>query len=194
MKTIMKCTLVATFMLSAITASASEVRFNVFTDSPKNVIVKIDTRFNEANVRLTNKYNNVIFSEEVPNTKTYFKKLNMENLENGIYLLTAENTLRAISYRITVFENEVKVSDRKENVKPVFRKSGAKVYLNLLNLEKSKVDIKVYDSENRLVFSEVSKNELIVEKAFNFENAYKDSYTVVVKDNLNTYYEDIVVK
>ena len=55
------------------------------------------------------------------------------------------------------------------------------------------MEIKVFDSDNRTLFSEVVENENIVSKAFNFETAHEDRYTVVVKDGENTYYEDIVV-
>ncbi|WP_297796565.1 hypothetical protein [uncultured Eudoraea sp.] len=77
--------------------------------------------------------------------------------------------------------------------KPVFKKKGAIIFLNLLNLEGKDVQIKVYDSNNRTLFNEVIENQSIVAKAFNFETAHKDSYTVVVKDSEKTYYEYIAV-
>lgn len=82
---------------------------------------------------------------------------------------------------------------RIENTKPVFRKKGAIVFLNLLNLEGRDIQIKVFDSDNRTLYKEVIENETIITKAFNFESAHEDHYTVVVKEGKNTYYEDIVV-
>ena len=67
------------------------------------------------------------------------------------------------------------------------------LFLNLLNLDGEDVQIKVFDSDNRTLFSEVIKNESIVTRAFNFETAHEDRYTVIVKDCENTYYEDIAV-
>ena len=77
---------------------------------------------------------------------------------------------------------------------PVFVKKGDKLFVNLLNLSQEKVTLKVYDSENRLVFSESIEGELVVEKAFNFEKAFEDEYKVVVSDNAGTYSETILVK
>ncbi len=82
---------------------------------------------------------------------------------------------------------------KKENTRPVFRKKGDVVYMNLLNLDLEKVNIKVYDSEKRLLFSEVVEGKLIVEKAFNFKKAVEDSYTIVVKDSEGTYSEKLLV-
>ena len=77
---------------------------------------------------------------------------------------------------------------------PVFVKKGDTLLMNLLNLSQEKVTLKVYDSEGRLVFSEKIEGEVVVEKAFNFENAFVDEYTVVVADSLGTYKEKVSVK
>ncbi|MGB5430925.1 hypothetical protein [Eudoraea sp.] len=90
-------------------------------------------------------------------------------------------------------KNKKTALKRSENTKPVFRKKGSRLFLNLLNLDGKDVQIKVYDSDNRTLFSEVIENESIVTKAFNFESAHEDRYTVVVKDEKNTYYDYIVV-
>ncbi|NAY93269.1 hypothetical protein GTQ34_15265 [Muricauda sp. JGD-17] len=77
---------------------------------------------------------------------------------------------------------------------PVFVKKGDKLFMNFLNLSQEKVTLKVYDSENRLVFSESIEGKLVVEKAFNFEKAYEDEYRVVVSDASGSYSETVSVK
>ena len=90
-------------------------------------------------------------------------------------------------------DTELEVLKSADKGKPIFRKKGDKVYLNMLNLQGDKVQIKVFDSNNRLLFKQTVEKET-VEKAFNFERAYSDSYTVVVKDSEGTYSEKIFVK
>ncbi len=77
---------------------------------------------------------------------------------------------------------------------PFFRKAGDKLYLNFFNREMGDVQIRVIDSENRIVYSETLKSTLVVEKAFNFEKAEEDRYKVIVKDGDQTYAEYYVVK
>ncbi len=77
---------------------------------------------------------------------------------------------------------------------PVFVKKGDKLLLNLLNVTQGTVLLKVYDSENRLVYSESIEGEMVIEKAFNFERAYEDEYTVVVVDKLGTYKETMEIR
>ncbi|UJH68025.1 hypothetical protein [Allomuricauda sp. SCSIO 65647] len=80
------------------------------------------------------------------------------------------------------------------DVDPVFVKKGNKLFMNLLNLDQEKVTIKVYDSEGRIVFEETLEGEIVIEKAFNFERAYEDDYTVIVVDNNETFSEKVTVK
>lgn len=89
---------------------------------------------------------------------------------------------------------EIERLTKKETTRPVFKQKGDKLYMNLLNLDLEKVNIKVIDSNNRVVFSEVIEGELLIQKAFNFEKAFEDNYTVVVKDSEGTYKEKLLVK
>ncbi len=77
---------------------------------------------------------------------------------------------------------------------PTFRKKGDKLYMNLLNLDQEKVTIKVYDGSGRIVYKETFENSLVIEKAFNFEKAFEDDYTVVVFDDNKKFKEVVVVE
>jgi len=89
---------------------------------------------------------------------------------------------------------EVEKNLVKVNLDPVFVKKGQKVMINLLNVSKGKVLLKVYDSHNRVIFDEAIDGDIVVEKAFNFEKAFEDKYTIVVVDKFGTYKETMVVR
>ncbi|WP_222983634.1 hypothetical protein [Flagellimonas meishanensis] len=91
-------------------------------------------------------------------------------------------------------KSEVEKRLIKVELDPVFVKKGNTLLMNLLNLSQEKVTLKVYDSENRLIFIESVEGKLVVEKAFNFEKAYEDKYKVVVSDKSGTYSETVLVK
>lgn len=100
--------------------------------------------------------------------KTYGKKVNAKNeVEKNIITLKSD---------------------------PTFRRKGNKVLMNLLNLTEGKVIVKVVDSEGRVVYKENFEGEIIIEKAFNFNKADKDEYTVVVVDKLGTYKEKVAIR
>lgn len=158
----------------------------------KSLVFEMDAQ-KETDIKLFDDANNTIYSESITAT-SYSKRFNLKNLVDGRYYFTTEDALRKVTYTILVQNKDVKILSKKENVKPVFKTKDQVVYLNLLNLSKKDVKIEIYDSSNRLVFNEKRENEMIIEKALNFNKAYADQYTVVVEDSENTYYESIVVK
>ncbi|WP_437399622.1 hypothetical protein [Flagellimonas lutimaris] len=93
-----------------------------------------------------------------------------------------------------VAKYEVEKNLVKVNLDPVFVKKGQKIMMNLLNVSKGKVLLKVYDSEDRLVFDEAIDGDIVVEKSFNFEKAFKDEYTIVVVDKFGTYKKTMEVR
>ena len=159
----------------------------------KSLIYELDSTSGVSKIELMDADNNVIYLENIENV-SYTKKFNLKNLKDGLYYFTTEDSLKTIIYTIEVDGSDMKILKRKENSKPVFKEENGMVYLNLLNLDKNDVKIEVFDSSDRLVFSEERVNEMIIEKAFNFTKAYEDSYTVVVSDSNNTYYEVVAVQ
>ena len=137
---------------------------------------------------------NIIYSEKVSGKTSYFKKFDLVNLKSGTYFFITKDDLRVIKYTVVVDGSDIVIRDKKERTKPFFRRKGAMLYLNLLNLDMGEVQIKVYDSDNRIVFKEILESQLVVEKAFNFKKAFQDNYTVAVTNGNATYYENILVK
>lgn len=181
-------------MFVTTTSIANEEKLSLVTKTDaKSLIYELDSTSGATKIELIDADNNVIYFENIENV-SYTKKFDLKNLKDGLYYFTTEDAMKTIIYTINIAGADVKITKRKENSKPVFRKENGKVYLNLLNLSKKEVEIQVYDSSNRLLFSEKHVNEMIIEKAFNFTKAYEDSYTVLVRDSNNTYFEDIVVK
>lgn len=84
-------------------------------------------------------------------------------------------------------KNEVEKNILKLRKDPTFKKKGDKILMNLLNLSEGKVILMVVDDQGRELFKDVIEGELIVEKSFNFRNAYDGEYTIVVVDYNGTY-------
>lgn len=193
MKKVIRTITAAALLFSMTIGTAKEPKVAIDGNS-KNLMLEWDIQSQETFINFADADGNIIYSEHLSNVETYAKKLNLTTLEDGNYFLSIENTLRQIDYTIVIGEGRINIAERKENTKPVFRIKNEMVYLNLLNLEKEKVSITVLDSDDRVVFNEIIRNETLVQKAFNFEDAYSDTYTIMVKDRKDTFYENITVK
>lgn len=193
MKNIVKITTVVAFMLATVAGMAREPKLNVLSaGKAKSVVLTMEASSKGVQILLMDADLNVIYAENM--SEGFFsKKLNLKDLEDGKYFLSADDNLKRYSYTILLDDNNVKIVEADEDVKPFFRKTEKMVFLNYLNLDKANLSIKVYDAENRTVFSQEMSEEMIVEKAFNFTDAFPGTYTVVVKTAGKTYTEEFVV-
>lgn len=194
MKTVLKFTVTMALMFITVVGMARDSKLSVVVEkTQKSLFFELEGQSSGTVIHFMDANKNSIYSETISASVNYARKFDLVNLPDGVYVLKADNAQYVYWYTITITGDEVVVSESEESAKPIFKHDGDKVFLNLLNLDKSDVEISVYDSENRLVFTEIMENQMIVEKAFNFEKAYEDVYTLIVKDDLNKYYEDIVV-
>lgn len=181
-------------MFVAATALAKEPRLSLTPNEEKSLNFKMDTTPEQTLVTIVDTNGEVIFTEKIATGKTYSKKFDLKNLPDGSYFLEVEDTLKEKVFAFVIQNSKVIIAEGKENAKPVFRNKNGKVFLNLLNLKNEVVKIKILDSDNRVVFQETIVDEIVIEKVFNFEDAFKDNYTVVVQNKKDTYFEDVSVE
>ena len=193
MKKVVRSLATVALMFVVATSTAKEPTLSVTSNADKSIQFEMDASTAQTVVSIVDIEGVIMYSEKVGDAEAYSKKFNLRNLPDGKYLLKVEDSLKETIFEFGIYDSIVRIADRNENVKPVFRKNGQKVFLNLLNTDMQDVQIKVYDSENRVIFDETVVDTFLVEKAFNFENAFEDTYTVIVKDGKNTYYENLVV-
>lgn len=193
MKNLVKFTTVVAFMFATVAGMAREPKLNLLSaGKAKSVVLTMDASSNGVQVKLMDSDLNVIYSEKM--TQGHFsKKLNLKDLTDGVYFLSADDNMTKYSYTIVLDNNDVKIVESDEDIKPFFRKTDNMIFMNYLNLDKSKLSIKIYDTESRTVFTQEVADEMIVEKAFNFADAFPGTYTVTVKSGGKTYTEEFVV-
>lgn len=194
MKKVVRSIAVVALMFVAATSMAKEPKLSVANTTEKSLIFEMEDPSKQTIISIQDAEGVIIYSENVADVATYLKKFDLRNLPNGDYVLRVEDTLKVTVFEFDINDSKVSIAEKKENVKPVFKKNGQKVFLNLLNSDKEEVKITIYDSVNRVVFKETVSNTFLVEKAFNFEKAYEDTYRVVVTNGVDTYYENISVK
>ncbi|CAM4186669.1 hypothetical protein ZORO111903_06030 [Zobellia roscoffensis] len=193
MKKVVRTAAMIALLLTTTVGFASEPKLSVVpNENVKSFVYELDAHAGRTTIKFMDEEQNVIFFETVEKAD-YAKKFDLSNLKDGLYFFKSEDELSSVSYTISVKGSDVEVIDKKENSKPVFRIKGKMVFLNLLNLDSKDVEIKVFDSSNRLVFSEKRENQMVIEKAFDFTKAYEGEYTVVVRDSKETYYKEVSV-
>ncbi|MBD0852158.1 hypothetical protein [Maribacter arenosus] len=194
MKTIKKLTLSTAFLFITAFGMANKIDLRIVKDEDsKTLVFRYDNLSTDATLKFIDEQGNVIFAEALEDKTEYLKRFNLNSLETGTYFLEVEDAVKETEYTILVEDSGISIENKLEKNKPVFRKKDGMVYLNLLNLSKKEVEIKVIDNNDRVVYNQVFKNEGLIEKAFNFKNAYSGRYNIIVKNFNDKYFEEMIV-
>ena len=102
-------------------------------------------------------------------------------------------TIKKLTVAVVIMFSTLGSFANDKTTESIFLKKEDKVFVNLYNLDKQKVEIKIYDSEHRVVYTETITDSLLVKKVFNFEDAFEDSYTLVITKQGETYKKNILV-
>jgi len=115
-------------------------------------------------------------------------KTNWKHLSAALLILAGTAEAGAVSP-----DSDRKPVEERSISTPAVQARGKKVYVNLLNLQGESVTVKVYDEESRLLYFKNFEEAPVIEKAFNFEEAYEGTYSVVVNDGEATYSASVEV-
>lgn len=195
MKNSIKGSVAFALLFTTLTAMANEPKIDVNpSNEAKSLVLEMDAVAGTSQLRLTDAKDNVFHYENILEGP-YAKKFNLRNLENGTYYLTIENPSKKVVYTINLKNRETKITNKKESTHiPVLRTFGDRIYLNLWNGDLNTVRVKVYNGNNEEVEDQIFNGNLTVGKIYNFENALKDNYSVVVQDGIKVYRQSISVE
>jgi len=195
MKKFLKSTAVLIVLLATTAAMATKPKIDLKTgNDAKSLVLELDAAFGTSEIRLTDSNDNIVHFENISESY-HSKKFNLKNLENGTYYFSIENPLKKVVYTLTLKNREIKITNKNSSSQiPVLRKSGDRIYFNLLNKDLNTVRVKVLNGNSEPLKSQVFKDDLTIGQVFNFENALEDNYTVVVQDGKNVYHQSIAVK
>jgi hypothetical protein len=147
-----------------------------------NQIEKIDLSIYDAEGKM-------IHSEMVDSKKNVSRTYDLKDLPDGTYFLQAESELKISKYKISVIGTAATLSENaiSEVYKPVFVDKKGLVALNILNLDKSPVNIKIFDNEDNEVYDSAILTDQNINKFFDVKNIKFETYTFVMTYNNKTF-------
>ena len=197
MKKFLKFSLVFALVLTAIGAHASDVDFSLNVKKGKgktvsfalNQVKKIDLSIYDANDKL-------IHTETVNSKGNINRTYDLEALPNGTYFLEAETAMKIARYTITVVDETASLSTEvlTEVFKPVFVNKDGKVGLNILNLDKSPVGIKIFDADANEVYNTTLLDTQNVNKFFDITTFPSENYTFEMSYDNKVFFKTIALK
>jgi hypothetical protein len=124
----------------------------------------------------------LIHSEKFDSQKNINRTYDLKALPEGTYFLEAESDTKISTYEISVVGATAKLSDNpvSEVYKPIFVNKKGLVRVSFLNLDKSPVNIKIYDKANNEVYDSNVIMDQDVKKLFNINQIDDEQYTFVM--------------
>lgn len=195
MKNILKSFVALSLLFVTTTGLANKPEISLTTASDsKSLVVALEEQTLASKIELTNANKQIIYSENIAKNNCS-KKFNLKDLRAGTYFFSIENAISSVVYTLKINQNKVEIANKeKSSIVPVIRKSNKKVTINLYNPDQKRVHILITDSSDRVVYKESTSGKLTIEKAFNFEKAVKDRYTIKVIDGKKTYKKSITIE
>ena len=192
MKKILKFSLVLVVALTAMNVHAGNLKFtlDVKEEKGKKVTFAIN-KMNKVDLSIYDVEGKMIHSEKVNSKKNINKTYDLKALPDGTYFLEAECDMKISRYEISVVGETASLSTSAilEIYKPIFVNKKGLVWVSILNLDKSPVNIKVYDRENNEVYDSDVLLDQDVRKVFDINKIQDEEYTFVM-----TYKDRTVMK
>ena len=193
MKKVIRSIAVVALMIATTTGMAKEPKL-VTDGTSKSVSFEWETQLLNTSLKIYDENGVIVHSDYIKNAEDYARRFDLTPLKEGMYFLKIQNGTKEMIYSLRLNTDNVAILGIEENNKPAFRRKDGRVYMNYLNAEIDAVEVRVTDANGNLLFEETFEDIFVVEKAFNFKEAFKGDYTIAVTTSENAYYETVSIK
>lgn len=124
-----------------------------------------------------------ILLEEEVTKEEYAKVFNLNELEDGNYKLVILTGVRETEQPIAITRTglSMNINERQEFFTPTLRMHDQLLDLSMLNNHLTSFTLQLEDAEGNLVFEDVVRNVVKVEKRYNLSQLPDGEYTVIMK-------------
>ena len=175
--------------LTAFGASANEKDFSLKVKSEKGKTVSFS--INEAkniNLSIYGKNNETLFDEKINSNGVFNRTYDLNAFPEGNYVLEVETDAKLAQYEIRISGATATISEKAitEVFKPVLTKGDGFVTLNVSKLDKSPIEVQVFDENSTELYSGVITDKASISKKFdtNTTGAQRLTFIVRYKDQM----------
>ena len=185
MKGLVKTNLVIVVMFTTMLSFANE-----FTTLTKEKTKKI-TNVTFENVKkgsmllIKDHYGLILFKELIENSGEYSKGFDLTALPDGNYYFELDKEVEIKIIPFEVLSNVVAFDKTKESTinKPFVTFKEGRLLVSKLALENQPLEIKIYDKDSNLIYSEKLLNGKILERIYDVSKVEKGNYKIVMKSD-----------
>lgn len=162
----------------------------------KKFYLSLENVSSQTSIKILDNEGFVLIEDKANASEPFEKIFNLENLKNGVYTLIIESDFKETVQPIVVTNRALIVDEnkREEYFPAIIRQEKSNVNVSLLNPTKSLVSFSIVNRQGELVFKEMLKDQLVVEKSYNLTQLSGGYYTVVVDTSNGVYTKDVSLR
>lgn len=197
MKKFLKIGIAAALLLStaSVFANDGDLKLKVKGEKEKFIRFSID-KANDVNLSLVASDNEVVFQEQIHADAATSRVYDLNALPDGNYFLKLESDSTLTEYKVAIKDGETIVSDPsvKETFKPVLKRVGDEIVLEVENKNQEPIEVQIYNEYNDGMYTDVFKNKSKFTKKFNVSQTDAESLTFIVKVAKQRYVKTISLR
>lgn len=183
MKKILKFSLVllVAFTSMGMHAGTPDFTLNVKKEEGKKVTFALKEMDN-VTLSIYDAEEKLIYSEKVESPSNSYKTYDLRALPDGTYFLETESDTKISRYKISVQGKTAVLSAHavSEIYKPTFVNKKGLVWISVLNMDESPVNIKIYDKAKNEVYDSDVIVDQNVKRVFDINKIKDEEYTFVL--------------
>lgn len=163
-------------------AGTAEFTLDVKKEQGKKMVTFALNKMSKVDLSIYDAEGKLINFEKVDSQKNINRTYDLRALPEGTYFLEAESDMKISRFEISVVGEIATLSANpiSEIYKPTFVNKKGLIQLTFLNLDKSPVNIKVYDKANNEVYDSDVILDQDVKKVFDINKINDEEYTFVM--------------
>jgi len=183
MKRLVKTSLVIVVMFATMLSNANE--FPLLTKERTKIIKNITFENVKQGSLLIIKDSNemILYKELIEKSGAYSKGFDLTALPNGNYYfeLDKQVEIKVIPFTVKASIVEFKKDEEYKIFKPTVYVRGHYVHVSRLSTVQKPIEIKVYNEDGNLVFSEKFEEDKSLKRLYNFSKVKEGNFTIVFK-------------
>jgi len=183
MKKVIKKGLVLVVMFATMVSNANEFTYLTKERDSKVTNFTINNLVEGSMLLIKDSNGLILYKELIEQSGDYSKGFDLTSLPDGEYYFEVDKDVdvRIIPFEVIANKVEFKKDEEYKIFKPVVYVKGKNVYVTRMSLIKNPIEIKVYDEDDNMVFSEKIEEATSLGKIYDFSKVKKRNFTVVFK-------------
>jgi hypothetical protein len=138
----------------------------------------------------------VLYREDVSGKDSYSKLFELEDLPEGVYVLSLDEPASVTSQPIVVKTNKLHINgtEREKVFKPLFEEEGRAALVTLLSVKPTKVKVRAEDGSGRTLWKERLVVNRQMDARYDLARFGSGDYTLVVEIEGRSYRKDYKIR